>query len=92
MIYQEVLTNMVKYTHPKHITININLEQETLYLEITNKFESSITLGHDTTSANRGISSIERRTNRINGKFSWTESTEGFQTTHLEVPNIFKSY
>lgn len=92
MIYQEVLTNMVKYTHPKHITININLEHETLYLEITNRFEPFTALEHNTTSANRGILSIERRTNRINGKFHWTESPEGFQAANLEVPNIFKSY
>jgi signal transduction histidine kinase len=90
MIYQELLTNMVKYTHPALISIAIKLEQGTMYLHLINQHNPSTDPAFSAVSANRGLASIERRLSRIGGKFTWTETSETRQEIILVVPRIFK--
>jgi two-component sensor histidine kinase len=90
MIYQELLTNMVKYPHPALISIAIKLEQGTMYLHLINQHNPSTDPAFSAVSANRGLASIERRLSRIGGKFTWTETSETQQEIILVVPRIFK--
>jgi len=90
MIYQELLTNMVKHTHPTLITISIKPNRDVLHLQIANHHQMSNVPGFDASTTNRGLSSIERRLNRIKGEFTWREPTEDRQEITLVVPHVFK--
>jgi len=92
MIYQELLTNMVKYTHPTLIAIRIELHRDTLHLHIINHHQTFTTPGFGAISSNRGLSSIERRLNRIKGKYTWVEPSDDRQEIHLVVPYVFKGF
>jgi ligand-binding sensor domain-containing protein/signal transduction histidine kinase len=91
MIYQELLTNMVKYTGPTHISIRVELERDTLCLNIINQHPQSSAPDFNTVSAQRGLSSIERRLNRIQGRCDWVEISDERQEIILIVPQIFKN-
>jgi signal transduction histidine kinase len=91
MIYQELLTNMVKYTGPTHISIRVELERDTLCLNIINQHPQSSAPDFNTVSAQRGLSSIERRLNRIQGRCDWVEISDERQEIILTVPQIFKN-
>ncbi len=91
MIYQELLTNMVKYAGPTHITIWVELERDTLCLNIINHHPQSSASDFNTVSAQRGLSSIERRLNRIQGRCDWVEISDERQEIILIVPKIFKN-
>lgn len=91
LIYQELLTNMVKYTHPVLIHIRVSLEKDALKLQISNQHQASSDPDFSVHSAKRGLGSIERRLNRIRGQFSWIETSEVQQEITLIVPRIFNS-
>lgn len=91
MIYQEVLTNMVKYTRPTFMDIRVELERDTLSLNIINHHTLPGTADFQTVSAQRGLSSIERRLNRIRGRCEWIEISDQKQEITLFVPHIFKN-
>lgn len=91
LIYQELLTNMVKYTHPVLIHIRVSLEKDSLKLQISNQHQASTDPDFSVHSAKRGLGSIERRLNRIRGKFSWIETSEVQQEIMLIVPRIFNN-
>lgn len=89
LIYQELLTNMVKYTQPHLIIINVEVERETLRIKIVNHFDKSAAPNYQVFSANRGLGSIERRLNRINASCLWSEPSSTPQEILLEIPKIF---
>jgi hypothetical protein len=90
LIYQELLTNMVKYTNPTLITISLRLETDhTLRLVLTNDHFQTSDPSNSGVSGHRGLESIERRLSRINGKIIWTENSNTQQIITLLIPRIF---
>ncbi len=90
LIYQELLTNIVKYTQPTLINIQINLNQNTMQIQILNNHHTSNNPAYSTVSTERGLGSVERRVNQFNGQFSWVEPSEEQQVFTLIVPRIYK--
>lgn len=85
MVYQELLTNMVKYTHPQRIAVKIALEGDTLHIHIQNHHQPSTDAPYEVASAKRGQDSIKRRLERIQAQVQWHETDEQ-QTVLLTIP------
>ncbi len=91
LIYQELLTNMIKHTNTRRIDTEISLP-EGIHLEFTlkNEYNGSGGKPAPTISANRGHASIERRLQFINGSVRHVTESETGQSIVLFIPNIFK--
>lgn len=90
LIYQELLTNMIKYAPPAQVTIQITLSDAgRLEIEILNEYVKN-SLPFSTVSANRGQESIKRRLNQIGGNIYHFEVSDTLQKILLVVFNIYK--
>ena len=85
MVYQELLTNMVKYTHPERIAVSVALVEDALHILIHNHHQPNANATYEVASAKRGQDSIKRRLERIQAHAQWHE-TDGQQTVALRVP------
>ena len=89
LIYQELLTNMVKYSTPYRLTFYIALLPSGLFeMEILNEHHRK-TIEYETISVSRGQESMRRRLSQIGGTLMQTEVAENLQKTSLTV---FKMY
>lgn len=90
LIYQELLTNMIKYSTPHHLTFQITLsESGRLEIEILNEHRQN-KIEYETVSANRGHESLRRRLNQVGGSLYQIEMAENLQKTTLTIFNIYK--
>lgn len=91
MIFQELLTNMVKHAPPQQVTVHILLFAENnLTLTISNKFDEQ-KAGHlHVASDKRGMATLKRRLDRINGTIKLFETTDTSQTITLSFSQMFK--
>jgi ligand-binding sensor domain-containing protein/two-component sensor histidine kinase len=85
MVYQELLTNMVKYALPKNVTIGIRTKGDTLYIHIQNHRCPEPNPSFEFASAQRGNESIKRRLERMKADIH-REETESHQSIILTVP------
>ncbi|MCC6280856.1 MAG: hypothetical protein IT262_09655 [Saprospiraceae bacterium] len=91
LIYQELLTNMIKHTQPATLGIEINLLSEaTLQITLINTFQASPNPSYTTVSARRGLESLERRLHQIQGQIKQLDVYPQGQKLVLSVPWIFK--
>jgi signal transduction histidine kinase len=91
LIFQELLTNMVKHSSPKEIYVSATVENNNgLELTIENIRHVTSQKYLDSTSGNQGKFSLERRLNKIGGKIRLLESSQLSQKMVLFFPNIFK--
>ncbi len=89
-IFQELLTNMVKHAHPKYISVQLALSDEnTLLLTMTNTFGKAGDGHFNVSSDNRGMSSVNRRLQKIGATIKKTETTDTDQTIVLSFPKLF---
>jgi signal transduction histidine kinase len=91
LIYQEILTNMVKYTQPRLIEVRIRLDSNSLYLNIINHYtELKSAEPYTGLWGKRGQSTIERRLNKIKGILTLQQELPNIQIADLQVPDIYK--
>ena len=91
LIYQELLTNMIKHSPPKQLVFRIALSESGRFeLEIRNERIETVN-EYATISGHRGMESMKRRLQQVNGKIESKEVAENLQQTTLVVFNIFKS-
>lgn len=90
LIYQELLTNMVKHTQAEAISVELLLEGDKMVLTITNRHQANLNPPYLTTSGNRGQNTLNRRLKEINGTMEYQESVAGEQKIAVTVPKIFK--
>ncbi|HLP92715.1 MAG TPA: two-component regulator propeller domain-containing protein [Saprospiraceae bacterium] len=91
LIYQEILTNMVKFTQPVLVEVSITLEKNTLRLIIKNTYSHVYKHEKDLFSIEkRGKTTIERRINRVKGQYFWKIQDENTQIVELAIPHVFK--
>jgi two-component sensor histidine kinase len=91
LIYQELLTNMIKHSPPAQVTFHIALSETGRFeLEIWN--EHSKKAGeYATISAHRGLESLKRRLQQVDGTLQHLELAENLQKTTLVVFNIYRT-
>ncbi|MBL7795930.1 MAG: hypothetical protein JNJ90_05440 [Saprospiraceae bacterium] len=91
MIYQELLTNMVKHAPPQLVAVQLDLFAEnTLTLTIINKFDRQAAGHLQVASDKRGMTTLKRRLDRINGTIKLFETTDTSQTITLSFSQLFK--
>lgn len=91
LIFQELLTNMIKHTNPYQINVGIRLEEHNcLIITLHNEHHSIAEHPAVTLSAQRGQASIERRLRQINGTVAQTTHSATHQSLTLHFPDIFK--
>lgn len=91
MIYQELLTNMIKHAPPKELNISLTLTaNNSLILILTNTLQPLEQSKFNTTSGNLGLDILQRRLNKIEGTILSIETHESSQKIALSFPHIFK--
>lgn len=85
MIYQEVLTNMIKHTHSQSISIDIQYTHFILKINIKN--EHSGYKKENASFEGQGIQSINRRIAITNAQFNWYE-TPNHQHAEILIHSI----
>ena len=90
LIYQELLTNMIKHSPPKQVVFQITLSESGRFeLEMLNEHIEK-TNEYATISGHRGMESLKRRLQQVDGVIEQKEMAENLQRTALIVFNIFK--
>jgi signal transduction histidine kinase/streptogramin lyase len=84
LIYQELLTNMVKHTNSVEININAVVEHGQLRVMIQNTNEGIISRPSIPEDGSVGLSSIQNRASRHKINLNWQE-TEGLQIAMLAI-------
>jgi len=91
MIFQELLTNMVKHAPPRQLTVHLAISGgNILTLTICNQFHTTGDEHLRGTSDKRGLATLKRRLNKISGTIKLFETTETSQTIELCFPKMFK--
>ncbi len=91
LIYQELLTNMIKHSPPRQVVFQITLlESGRFELEMLNEHIEK-TNEYATISGHRGMESLKRRLQQVNGRIEQKEMAENLQRTTLIIFNIFKN-
>lgn len=91
LIYQELMTNMIKHTNPRRIDIKIRItDMNNLELTLSNEFQPLPGQPVVTHSAQRGQASTERRLQQIGGRIQQVNFSATGQSIVLFIPNIFK--
>ncbi len=91
LIYQELLVNMIKHTRPSRIDVEVRLfDGHKLSLSISNLHQKVQTQAYNTTSGNRGQSTLNRRLKEINATIEYLQEESTFQKIRVEVPDVFK--
>lgn len=91
MIFQELLTNMVKHAPPRQVAVQLHLFAEnTLTLTISNKFDEQTARHLHVASDKRGMTTLKRRLDRINGTIKLFKTTDTSQTITLSFSQMFK--
>lgn len=91
LIYQELLTNMIKHANPRKIVIRLRIQDGAgLIVSLANEYLPVPEHPTFNLSAQRGLASIERRLQQINGKIVETIANSTGQSITLIFPKIFK--
>lgn len=91
LIYQELLTNMIKHANPRKIVIQLRRQDsDSLVVSLANEYLPVPEHPAFILSAHRGLASIERRLQQINGKIMESSLTPTGQSITLIFPKIFK--
>lgn len=91
LIYQELLTNMIKHASPDKICVRIRLQDGSgLAVTLSNEHRPMPERQAHSLSAQRGLASIERRLQQVGGKIVETSAGLTGQSITLTFPNIFK--
>jgi len=90
MIFQELLTNMVKHAHPKNISVQLALtDKNALLLTMTNTFGKAGDGHLNVPSDSRGMSSVNRRLQKIGATIKKMKTTDTEQIIVLSFPQLF---
>lgn len=90
MIYQELLTNMIKHASPKEINISVSLDtNNNLTLILTNTFHLLEQENFNTFSGNLGLDILQRRLDKVGATIRSVETNDTFQKIALSFPHIF---
>ncbi len=84
MIYQELLTNMIKHTNSERIHITIYFRGSHLHISINNEFSGLKINEHGKIGEAHGHESLQRRLDAIKGSLIW-EETEQMQHAEIQV-------
>lgn len=84
MIYQELLTNMLKHTQSRRIHIKVYTSNQFLHIRISNEFVQLNPEKSPQMTEGYGQESIQRRLRSIKGKMTWTETPQQ-QTAEIAI-------